>query len=392
MIGTAASSILLLALGVGAFIYSASLDADANSFKSAHLCTSAGAADNCYLLRDVVITGVDVSQRKQGETDVVYFTDAGSAHELTIQNQSETAVLRTGAHGVATLWRGKYTTLDVGGWSFATTDNPVGQQGEWRLIGFIGIGYGLVSGMLAVGGIRMLRKRAAPQAPGLGGLLDTNELLPASTAGTAGYPGLPLVLRPIPLTRQVPAWFLFAGAAAIAIEIWSLGRFGPLAQWGIGGGLAVLLVGLFGWQVVSRKRVALFVDDMSFGRVDGLGRRKSWPRNEAARVVVRLVARGRRATPFALAAVVGPDGAARFTFPARLYDAESLGQFAAALRVPLDADMSGTVLAEIEREIPGAVSWPVRHATALGAGIAIVLIVAVVAVMVATGDFGPTHR
>jgi hypothetical protein len=79
--------------------------------------------------------------------------------------------------------------------------------------------------------------------------------------------------------------------------------------------------------------------------------------------------------------------------PAKRYDNDSLAQFAAALRVPFDDDPAAIPInpSALEREIPGSVSWSLRHATALGAGIAIVLI-ASFSVFAILGGVGPTHR
>jgi hypothetical protein len=61
-------------------------------------------------------------------------------------------------------------------------------------------------------------------------------------------------------------------------------------------------------------------------------------------------------------------------FSALLYAEDALTQFAAALRVPLDMDSLEPPITptQLEKEIPGSMSWAFRHATALGGGIAIV--------------------
>jgi hypothetical protein len=394
LVGSAASAVLLGALGVGAIIYSLTLDAAASDFKSAHRCTTPSTDANCYALRNIAIVGVDVSQSRSGETDTVHFVDAGSSRQVALHpGNRDPSVLRTGAEGVATLWQGKYTNLDVGGESFATFDNPVGQQGEWRLIGLFAVGLALLNAVVIGVGIRQLRKLAAAGLIGSSAPRGIDELLPQSTVVTSGYPGLPLVLHPIPFTRQVPVWTLLIAVPVVAIEVISLAHYGPLVQWGLGGGLALLLVALFGWQILSRRRAAIFVDDLSFGTVDGLGRHRSWPRGEATRVALRSVARGRRTAPLEVALVIGPDGHARMSVPARLYDSDSLRQFAAALRVPFDDDPEAIPIGPsvLEREIPGSVPWSLRHANALGAAIAIVLIASVSAFALLAG-IGPTHR
>lgn len=388
VVGSAAGAIAVVALGVAALVYSHTLDDAAQSFRSAHQCAATGDS-NCYQLRDVVITGVDVSHGNQGESDTVHFTDAGSLQEVVIDpGDRDSSVLRTGADAVATMWRGKYTNLKVAGVSFATTDNPVGQRGEWRLLGYIGIGLGLLYATVAVALVRQLRKRSAAEASSQGTPLGTFELLPQSAVIASGYPILPLVLHPKPLGRL--AWFLLLPlAAGLGLVFGFLGQFGAVVQWLAGSALAAAFV----WMLVYRRNSGIFVDEMTFGTMGGLGRKRSWARNDAARVVVMNVDRGRRTGPLALALVVGPDGRARMRFAAEFYDAESLRQFLAALRVPLETGADGDLVrtAELEKQIPGSTRWSMRHAGAVGGGMAIVAIVVFGAVMLMIG-VGPSHR
>jgi hypothetical protein len=85
-------------------------------------------------------------------------------------------------------------------------------------------------------------------------------------------------------------------------------------------------------------------------------------------------------------------GRPRVRSSALLYPEQALTQFAAALRVPLDMDSLETPItpAQLEKEIPGSMSWAIRHATALGAGIAIVVI-AVISLAVGLSS-GPSQR
>jgi hypothetical protein len=392
LVGSAASGLLVAGLGIAAIVYSNSLDDAVQRFHSAHKCTSRADA-NCYQLRDVVITGVDVSHGNEGEIDTVHFVDAGSPQVVTIHpGDRDSSVLRTGADGVATLWEGKYTNLQIAGVSFATIDNPVGQQGEWRLLGDIGVGFGLLNlgGVVAI--FRYLGKSSAAKVPRQGSLLGTRELLPSSAVGMSGYPILPLMLHPKPLGSALWLWLL-----ALPLEVWLvlgyLPHSGRVVQWTVGGGVALVTLASFVWALVFRPRSGIFVDEMSFGMIGGFGRRRSWARNEASRVVVKNVDRARRTAAFVLALVVGPDGRAVMRFPADFYDKESLRQLAAALRVPLDsgADEALVTRADLEKEIPGALPWSMRHGTAVGGGMAIVAVAVIAVVMLLIG-VGPSHR
>ena len=390
LVGSGAALLLVAAGGVGALIYSFFLDAEVQTFRSAHQCTTVANTD-CYELHNVTITGVDISNGRGGESDEVHFTDSGSRHEVAIDPGGlDSSVLSTGAEGVAPLWHGKYTTLKVAGVSFATIDNPADQRGEWRLIGIILLGAVLFQGSVLTAGVLYVRRRTASRSVDEGGLRGSAELLPPSAVATTGYPILPLVLHPSLRKSRLLVW-LIALPLGLAAEFAYFAQYGAVLRWTIGVASALLVVAGAVWQLVFLPRTAIYVDEVSFGTVSGLGRRRSWVRGEAARVVLRTLDRGRRTPPLPLAIVVGPDGRAQMKFSAQLYDADSLVQFAAALRVPLDEDsLEPTPLAQLERDIPGSVSWSMRHATALGAGIAIVLI-AVVLFGVGLSS-GPSHR
>jgi hypothetical protein len=392
VVGSAAGSLAVVALGVAGVIYSHTLDDASQSFRSAHECAATGDSD-CYQLRNVVITGVEVTHGNQGEIDMVHLIDAGSPQEVVIfPFGRDTSVLRSGADAVATVWRGKYTNLKVSGVSFATTDNPAGQQGEYRLLGYFGIGLGLVYATVTIALFRQLRKKPSGKSASQNAPLGTSELLPQSVASSSGYPILPLVLHPKPIGRL--AWFLLLPLVSeLGLVLGYLPQFGAAVQWVVGSALALVTVAFLVWMVVFRPRTGLFVVEMSFGMITGFGRRRSWARNEASRVVVKNVDRARRSAPIVLALVVGPDGRALMRFPADFYDKESLRQFAAALRVPLDsgADEALVTPAQLEKEIPGSVSWSMRHANAVGGAMAIVAIAVLAVVMLLIG-VGPSHR
>ncbi len=367
--------------GVGAIIYSFSLDGEVQSFRSSHQCTAAPDA-NCYQLRNVDITGVDISHGRGGESDTVHFTDSGASQEVAIHPAGlDSSVLKTGAQGVATVWHEKYTNLDVSGVSFATIDNPVGQRGEWRLIGIVVLGSLFFQASLLGGGFLYFQRRKASQA----------ALPPRSSVETTGYPILPLVLHPSAPKSRLLVW-LVALPIALAGLYFYVAQYGRIAQWTVGLASALLVVMGLVWQFVLLPRSAIYVDDLTFGTVSGLGRRKSWARAEAARVVLKSLDRGRRTPALPLAIVVGTDGRARTRFSALLYPEQAVTQFAAALRVPLDMDSLEIPItpAQLEKEIPGSMSWAIRHATALGAGIAIALIAVV---LLAVGlSSAPTQR
>jgi hypothetical protein len=186
-------------------------------------------------------------------------------------------------------------------------------------------------------------------------------------------------------------WLLLL-PVGLVIEFFYLDQFGRAAQWTIGAASALLVAWGAIWQFVLVPRSGIYVDELSFGTISGLGRRKSYARGDAAHVALKSLYRGRRAPAVPLAIVVGPDGRARMRFSALLYAEDALSQFATGLRVPLVVDsMDVSITSEqLEKEIPGSTSWAVRHAAALGAGLAIVL--GAVIVLFVELNSGSSHR
>jgi hypothetical protein len=136
----AAVSLLTLIVALVSFQNSLSFAADVDALDAAVPCTS-NPGDSCYQLRDVSITSVDVTYSRYGaEIDNVKFLDAGGAHELSIRpGKRDSSVLRTGEPAVAVLWRGRYTQLQIAGTTFVTSDNPVGERNQFRIMAWFGI-------------------------------------------------------------------------------------------------------------------------------------------------------------------------------------------------------------------------------------------------------------
>jgi hypothetical protein len=134
---------LCFVFGVIVLLYGLGLDSAARDFKSARQCLSGNRATDCAEQRAIEITAV--STGRSGGVNTVDFLDQGSPHESHLGPGAKyTSVLQAGASGTATLWRGKYTNLDVAGIDFVTDENPVAQQGLWILFGVIGIGFAVI--------------------------------------------------------------------------------------------------------------------------------------------------------------------------------------------------------------------------------------------------------
>lgn len=388
VVWTAISGAILLPIGVGALAYSISLDNAVRDFMTATACRPAAPNSDCYERRSISITGVDISQGRSGEDDTVHFLDNGNAHEVSLHpGGRDSSVMRTGATGTATLWQGRYTDLDVAGVGFATDENPVGQQGIWRWLGVFSLGFGL---LYAVGpfAFRRIRKRGSKGAPAAG--LPPQPVLELA-AVTNSYPGLPFVIRPKRFSQRVKpvAWLLALGF--LLFSYLTVGQYGAGLQLVIVAVEAVLLAVFAAWQLLMSRNSALFVDELNFGSVDALGRPRTFARSEASRVVGRTVWNQKsRTSPYPVVFVLGPDGRARLRIMPKLYEPSAMSQLASALRVPLEDDPTPVTPSELNRQIPASTSWLVRHSTAAGALLAVVLIAAVgVAVLLSAG---PSHR
>ena len=136
-----AISLVTLIVAVVSFQHSLSFAADVDVLDTAVECTSNPGDSNCYQMRDVSITSVDVTQSRYGaEIDDVKFVDDGVAHELSIRpGKQDSSALRAGGSAVAVLWRGRYTQLQVAGTTFVTSDNPVGERNQFRTMAWFGI-------------------------------------------------------------------------------------------------------------------------------------------------------------------------------------------------------------------------------------------------------------
>ena len=387
LISYASGSLLLVVVGVVCYFVSLGLDGTVHSLQTAAPCPAPAGDANCYELRPVTLTGVDVSQTRQGEQDRVRFTDSGHAHQLTIQPGSlDSSVLRTGASGVAKLWEGRYTNLQVSGIDFVTTDNPVGQRDEFRFIALLGVVVGLVTSAGIPLGYRARRRREQALEAVFGAQPVAHEVKVPVT-----YPGLPLVIRPRPLGKRVSPWMWLAALAFLAFTYLSVIPYGTVAASACTGAAAVLIGAFAVWQVLVGRNAGVFVDDVSFGVIDAFGRRKTWPRSSAARVETRIMLDpGRRRNLYPIVLVVGPDGRAVTRIMPRLYEADAMPQLAAALRVPYDDSPVPVTARELAKEVPASTPWMARHSYLAGAAIAIGLIGVGVAVLMVTA--GPAHR
>jgi hypothetical protein len=342
----ASVSLIAVVGGLFSYIYSQTLAADVQALESAVPCATHPGNPNCYQHRDVSITKVDVNHNRSGEIDTVKFLDAGVTHEVRIQpGNLDSSVLRTSA-AVATVWRGKYTNLKVGDTTFVTADNPVGQRDEFRAIALIGIVVGLVMGAgFPVAVLRHRSRRAALAA----GEIWPGEPAPETNAIVVSYPGLPFLIRPRPLLKRVSPLTLLFAPVLLLMTYAAIAPYGSGPLWTLICIDAACIALVIIWNLLSSRNSGLFVDDMSFGASDALGRRRAWPRSEASRIVRRWVLHGRaRRMPFDTIFIVGADGHAKLRFATSLYSRSDILQYASALGLTLDESMLDTPIAQAE--------------------------------------------
>jgi len=158
---------LLIALGAGMFL----LPDPSNSvaaYRQATPCTAASIpSDNCYAVVPItVVTASAHHLRKGGPEEHVIVQAPSGPSEIVLPWQSEQdQVLLAGATGTVDVYRGVPVLLAVGGYQFATLQNPVVQKTQTLWIGWIFLSLGLAFGGVVVLQLRTRRRRASVPVP-----------------------------------------------------------------------------------------------------------------------------------------------------------------------------------------------------------------------------------
>jgi hypothetical protein len=157
---------LLIALGAGmSFLPDPSNSVTA--YRQATPCTGVSVpSDNCYAVVPVTVVSASAQhfhRYRQDEEHVIVQAPSGSS-EIVLPWQSEQdQVLLVGATGTVDLYRGVPVLLAVGGYQFATLQNPVVQTTQTRWIGWILLGLGLAFGGAVV--LTVLARRRPVRVP-----------------------------------------------------------------------------------------------------------------------------------------------------------------------------------------------------------------------------------
>ena len=158
---------LLIALGAGMFL----LPDPSNSvavYRQATHCTAASIpSDNCYAVVPItVVTASAHHLRKGGPEEHVIVQAPSGPSEIVLPWQSEQdQVLLAGATGTVDVYRGVPVLLAVGGYQFATLQNPVVQKTQTLWIGWIFLSLGLAFSGVVVLQLRTRRRRASVPVP-----------------------------------------------------------------------------------------------------------------------------------------------------------------------------------------------------------------------------------
>ena len=139
---------LLIALGAGmSFLPDPSNSVSA--YQQATPCAAASIpSDDCYAVVPVTVVSASANHlRKGGPVEHVIVQAPSGPSEIVLPWVSEQdAVLLAGATGTVDVYRGVPVLLAVGGYQFATLQNPVVEKAQTRWLGWIFLGLGLVFG------------------------------------------------------------------------------------------------------------------------------------------------------------------------------------------------------------------------------------------------------
>ena len=141
----------------------------AAAYQQATPCTAASIpSDNCYAVVRVTVVSASVhhfSRNRPDEEHVIVQAPSGPSEIVLPRQSDQDQVLLAGATGTVDVYRGVPVLLAVGGYQFATIQNPVVQTTQTRWIGWILLGLGLVFGGAVVLTLLARRRRALVPVP-----------------------------------------------------------------------------------------------------------------------------------------------------------------------------------------------------------------------------------
>jgi hypothetical protein len=173
-------AVLLIALGAAMSF----IPDPANSvaaYRQATPCTAASIpSDNCYAVVPVTVVSASADHFRKGgpEEHVIVQAPSGPAEIVLPWESEQDQVLLGGATGTVDVYRGVPALLAVGGYRFATIQNPVVQKAQTRWLGWIFLSLGLVFGGAVVLTLLARRRRALVRVPSSDAFRQVAQLPP----------------------------------------------------------------------------------------------------------------------------------------------------------------------------------------------------------------------
>jgi hypothetical protein len=139
------------------------------AYQQATPCSAASIpSDNCYAVVPVTVVSASAFHFRKSRPDeehVIVQAPSGSSEVVLPWESEEDQVLLAGVAGTVNVYRGVSVLLAVGGYQFATLQNPVVQKTQTRWIGWVLLGLGLVFGGAVVLTLLARRRRASVPLP-----------------------------------------------------------------------------------------------------------------------------------------------------------------------------------------------------------------------------------
>jgi len=170
----------LIALGAGM-----SLSPDPSNsvaaYQQATPCTATSIpSDNCYAVVPVTVVSASANHLRKGgpEEHVIVRAPSGPSEIVLPWRSEQDQVLLAGATGTVDVYRGAPVNLAVGGYRFATLQNPVVAKAQTQWVGWILLALGLVFGGAVVLTLLARRGRESVPVPSLDALRQSITELP----------------------------------------------------------------------------------------------------------------------------------------------------------------------------------------------------------------------
>ena len=135
------------------------------AYQQATPCSAASIpSDNCYAVVPVTVVSAAANHLRKGgpEEHVIVQAPSGPSEIVLPWMREQDQVLLAGATGTVDVYRGVPVLLAVGGYQFATLQNPVVVKAQTRWLGWIFLVLGLVFGGAVVLTLLARRRAFAP--------------------------------------------------------------------------------------------------------------------------------------------------------------------------------------------------------------------------------------